>query len=129
MTIAEGMKIVIVTPEGVIFDDNILSVTFPGVDGEFGVFPHHCSLLSLLRSGVIELVTLQHDKEYVAVDWGYVRIEKNVIDVLANGAVAITKKGKIDEKIQQAKELLQKASSDDALICSALSRLDHLSGR
>lgn len=125
----EDLKLVIVTPEGIIFDENILSATFPGIDGEFGVYPNHCFLLSLLGSGVIELVNLQQGKEYVAIDWGYVKVEKNCIDVLANGAVTISKKGKISEGIQKAKELLKKASSDDMLICGALSRLDHLSGR
>lgn len=125
----EELKLVIVTPEGVIFDENILNATFPGVDGEFGVYPNHCSLLSLLGAGVIELVNTQQIKEYVAIDWGYVKVEKNSIDVLANGAVAISKEGKIKESIQRAKELLKKASSDDMLICSALSQLDHLSGR
>lgn len=125
----EELKLIIVTPEGVIFEEKILSATFPGVDGEFGVHPNHCSLLSLLGSGVIELVNLEQSKEYVAIDWGYVKVEKNCIDVLANGAVAISKKGKIHESIQRAKELLKKASSDDMLIYGALSRLDHLSGR
>lgn len=125
----EELKLIIVTPEGVIFEEKILSVVFPGADGEFGVYPNHCSLFSLLGSGVIELVNLEHTKEYVAIDWGYVKVEKNCIDVLANGAVAISKDGKINQNIQKAKDLLKKASSDDMLICGALSRLDHLSGR
>lgn len=125
----EGLKLLIVTPEGVIFDEKILSATFPGIDGEFGVYPDHCSLLSLLSSGVIELVDMQQRKEYVAIDWGYIKVEKNCIDVLANGAVAISKEGKISESIQRAKDLLKRASSDDMLIGGALSRLDYLSGR
>lgn len=121
------LTLTIVTPHGVIFDEKILNVVFPGVDGEFGVYPDHCSLFSLLGSGIIELVTLKKTKEYVAIDWGYVRVEQNRIDVLANGAVAIIEDGKIAQSIQKAKDLFKNASSDDMLICGALSRLDHLS--
>lgn len=123
------LKVTIVTPEGVIFDGEVLNITLPGAEGEFGVYPNHCSLVSLLKSGVIELVNHNHQKEYVAIDWGYAKVEQSKIDILANGAVAITQDNKMMENIQKAKKLIEEASSDNLLISGALSKLEHLARR
>ncbi len=125
----EEIKVAIVTPEGLLFDGEVLNLTLPGAEGEFGVYPHHCSLLSLLKSGVIELVSQNHQKEYVAIDWGYAKVDQNKVDILVNGAVAITQDGKMMEAIQKAKKLIEEASSDHLLISGALSKLEHLARR
>ena len=125
----EEIKVAIVTPEGLLFDGEVLNLTLPGAEGEFGVYPHHCSLLSLLKSGVIELVSQNHQKEYIAIDWGYAKIDRNKVDILVNGAVAITQDGKMMEAIQKAKKLIEEASSDYLLISGALSKLEHLARR
>lgn len=122
----EEIRIVIVTPEGVIFDKNAPSITLPGADGEFGVHPNHCSLISLLKTGIIEIAAKDQEKEYVAIDWGYARVEHNKVDILANGAIAITENGEISQNLEKAKSLLKKASSDEALISGILSKLDYL---
>lgn len=125
----QKMRILVVTPEGVIFDDDVLGITLPGSDGEFGVYPNHCSLISLLKTGVIEILSQGQTKEYVAIDWGYARIEHDRVDILVNGAVAIDQNGQISQNLERAKTLLKKASSDEILLSGALSKLDCLTGR
>jgi len=44
----ELFKLEIVTPTGVIFDNEVKQVTLPGAEGEFGVLPRHAALVSLL---------------------------------------------------------------------------------
>ena len=51
----DTLKLEIVTPEGQIFSDDIKDVTLPGSEGEFGVYPGHASLVSLLQAGVIDI--------------------------------------------------------------------------
>jgi hypothetical protein len=59
----ETLKLSIVTPNGMIFDGDVKSVTLPGKEGEFGVLPHHASLLSALTVGVIEIEKKDSTKE------------------------------------------------------------------
>lgn len=125
----EELRVSIVTPEGIIFDQGVSNITLPGADGEFGVYPDHCSMISLLKIGVIEIVFNNQEKEYVAIDWGYARIDGEKVDILANGAVAITQGGEIAQNIEKAKILLQRASTDDLVLSGALSKLDCLTRR
>lgn len=124
----EEIRVSIVTPEGLIFDEEVKSATLPGEAGEFGVQYAHSDLMSLLKSGVIEIVKKNNEKEYVAIDWGYAKVDGKSVDILANGAVALGE-GSIAESLQKAKELLKSASSDEAMLSSALYKIDSISRR
>lgn len=125
----EGIRVSIVTPEGLIFDEEVKSATLPGIDGEFGVQANHCALVTLLKGGVIEVVKQDNEKEYVAIDWGHAKVNAQSVDVLAHGAVAIGEGGSIAQNLEKAKTLLKNAGSDDSLVASALYKLDRLVGR
>lgn len=120
------MKVTIVAPDGVVYSEETLNITLPGADGEFGVYPNHAPLLSLLNAGVIEIVDLNQNKEYVAIDWGYAKIDGEKVDILVHGAFAINQDGKIAESIKKAKSLLESASSDKFLLAGAFSKLECL---
>ncbi|HIY43830.1 ATP synthase F1 subunit epsilon [uncultured Helicobacter sp.] len=124
----EEIRVSIVTPEGLIFDEEVKSATLPGEAGEFGVQYAHSDLMSLLKSGVIEIVKKNNEKEYVAIDWGYAKVDGKSVDILANGAVALGE-GSIAESLQKAKELLKSASSDEAMLSSALYKIDSIARR
>jgi len=121
----ETLKLEIVTPTGVLFDDEVKMVTVPGKEGEFGILPHHASLISLLKAGVIEYEMKDGKKGVVAINWGHVKIEESGVTILADGAVAIS--GTNDElkaKIDEANKLLESISENDAAIMTAKSRLE-----
>lgn len=124
----EEIRVSIVTPEGLIFDEEVKSATLPGEAGEFGVQYAHSDLISLLKSGVIEIVKSDESKEYVAIDWGYAKVDGKSIDILANGAVAIGG-GSISESLEKAKKLLKSASADEAMLSSALYKIDNIARR
>ncbi|MGP1560754.1 MAG: ATP synthase F1 subunit epsilon [Helicobacteraceae bacterium] len=110
----DKISIEIITPEGLIFSGEALSITMPGIEGEFGVLPGHASLVSLLGAGVIEIQLTSDLTESVAIDSGYAEVSPDKVDILAEGAVAIT--GESDSEIARAitaaKELLNSAKSD-----------------
>lgn len=125
----EEIRVSIVTPEGLIFDEEVKSATLPGIDGEFGVQYNHCALVTLLKGGVIEIVRNGDQKEYVAIDWGHAKVSAQSVDILAHGAVAIGEGGSIAQNLEKAKTLLKNAGSDDGFVAGALYKLDHLSRR
>ncbi|MCK4442286.1 MAG: F0F1 ATP synthase subunit epsilon [Sulfurovaceae bacterium] len=122
------MKLEIVTPLGVIFDDEVKQVTLPGSEGEFGVLPEHASLVSLLDTGVIVIDTKEGKELSVAVDAGYVKVEENKTLCVVDGAVALNGEGSdLAKAIDEAKELLQKAQSSSTAIAAAMGKVEHIS--
>src|SRR3989338_5301669 len=64
----------IVTPEKIVFKDEILSVTIPTSDGEITVLPHHAPLCTVLRAGALS-VRKGGDESYIAVSSGFVEVQ------------------------------------------------------
>jgi F-type H+-transporting ATPase subunit epsilon len=85
----DTLKLSIVTPNGPIFNEDVKTVTLPGKEGEFGVLPGHASLVSSLTVGVI-VIEKADSTEAVAINWGHVKVSESSVDVLADGAVALT---------------------------------------
>ncbi len=82
---AEKLKLDLVTPYRHVLSQEVDEVTAPGSLGEFGVLPGHTPLLTTLRIG--ELTYKQgHDVFHVAVNWGYVEVENDVVTVLVETA-------------------------------------------
>jgi F-type H+-transporting ATPase subunit epsilon len=82
---AEKLKLELVTPYRHVLSQEVDEVTAPGTLGEFGVLPGHTPLLTTLKIG--ELTYRQgQDVFHVAVNWGYVEVENDVVTVLVTTA-------------------------------------------
>lgn len=123
----QDFQLDIVTPVGEIFNGKVKSVYFPGKDGEFGVLPGHCDMLALLQPGVID-IRGENTHDLVAINWGHVSISHNKVSVLADGAVCVRGEGagQISQALEEAKALLEAASSDTAIIAGALRKINDL---
>ena len=122
------MKLEIVTPDGVIFDDEIKQVTIPGSEGEFGVLAEHVFLVSLLKAGVMVIETKESKEISVAVNGGYVKVGEEKTLCVVDGAVALNAEGTdLASKIEEAKTLLEKAQASPADIVAAKSKVDGIS--
>ena len=103
----DTIKLSIVTPTGSIFNGDVKTVTLPGKEGEFGVLPGHSSLVSTLSVGVIIIEKID-STEAVAINWGHVKVDEKSVDVLVDGAIALTggKDSEISKNLEAAKELV-----------------------
>ena len=111
---AEKLKLEMVTPYKRVLSEEVDEVTAPGAVGEFGVLPDHTSLLTTLKVGEL---TYKKDGEtfHVAVNWGYVEVEDNVMTVLVETAEPADQ---IDVErakaaLSRAEEALKKLTSED----------------
>ncbi|BAF70328.1 ATP synthase F1 subunit epsilon [Nitratiruptor sp. SB155-2] len=122
----DTLKLEIVTPEGLIFQGDVKSVTFPGEEGEFGVLPKHASLLSLLKPGVIEIELPDGKKESIVINWGHVNVSENQATALVEGAVPLegTTESEIAKKIEEAKKLIESASENKAALATVEARIE-----
>jgi len=66
------MRFQIITPERVVFSDEINQVSLPTEDGEITVLPHHIPLVTILKPGELRYTK---DKEYsIAVSGGFAEV-------------------------------------------------------
>jgi len=122
----ETLKLEILTPNGLIFEGNVATVTLPGDEGEFGVLPHHASLTTMLAAGVIEIEKSDKSTEAVVVNWGVVKVTEASVAVLVDGAVAIRgdSEGEIAKALDEAKQLVIDASDSNVVLASVSSKLE-----
>jgi F-type H+-transporting ATPase subunit epsilon len=126
----ELFKLEIVTPTGVIFDNEVKQVTLPGVEGEFGVLPRHAALVSLLESGVIVIDKADGSEVAVAINSGYVKVEEEKTTCIVDGAVAISgDDSDLAKAIEEAKKLLESAKASSTVIATAVSKIERVGKR
>ena len=98
----------IITPEKIVFDDEVEQITLPTSTGQITVLPHHTDLITQVEPG--EIIFKKHQKETIlASGFGFVQIAKNNIKVLVDLAAPeeeIEEK-KIEEAKKQAEEALK----------------------
>lgn len=70
------MNFKIVTPDGVIYEDAVESVSLPTVMGEITILPHHIPLISVIKTGEIRIVKEGHEVG-VAVSSGVLEVREN----------------------------------------------------
>jgi F-type H+-transporting ATPase subunit epsilon len=123
----------IVTPEGVVYEDDIERVTIPTADGEITVLPNHTPIVSLLRYGEMTVKKKDHDVHF-AVSRGIVEVMSgSKVTILADSAdraeeidLAAAEEGrKRAEKILQEKEDIDEVefSRFQALLDKEITRL------
>ena len=77
-----ALELVIVTPQGQAFRDQVETVVLPGTEGDFGVLPGHEALLATLRIGPVEIQPASGAKRFAAVSRGYAEVLDDVVTVM-----------------------------------------------
>ena len=76
------LQLEIVTPDKVVVSQTVDYVGVPGIEGEFGVLPHHISLLSALAIGDLYF-RVDGKTEHVFVSGGFAEVSDNKLSILA----------------------------------------------
>lgn len=102
---AKTIQFKIVTPEKVLYDSLVEGVSFPTVDGEITVLPHHIPLIAAIKPGELK-IKKDGKEEFFSVTGGVVEVDGKTITLLADAAEHVSE---IDEK--RAQEAMQRAQS------------------
>lgn len=103
----------IVTPSGLVFQEDVYQVLLPTPEGQIGVRLHHMPLVTLLKPGVISIARQAAESaeqwEHVATAGGFVAVQGNRVRVLADVAERAddVDEFKAKEALAQARELVQ----------------------
>jgi F-type H+-transporting ATPase subunit epsilon len=83
---AEGKILLeIVTPQGLVFSDEVDEVTAAGSEGEFGVLPGHVPFVTTLKIGILTCKK-GNESKYFFVNWGYAEVGHDKVMILADSA-------------------------------------------
>ena len=82
---AETLRLLLVTPERTLLDEEVDEVRAPGTVGEFGVLPNHITFLSSLQAGRLEYMR-GNQSTRLALSGGFAEVVDNVMTVLADSA-------------------------------------------
>jgi F-type H+-transporting ATPase subunit epsilon len=122
---AEILRLEIVTPDAVVYSEDVEMVTLPSVEGELGILPQHVALMTQLVPGEIIVRRGGHD-EYLAVGEGLVEVTGKRVSILTDMAVAADKidEAKAEEARQRAEARLREKISDEevATVNASLAR-------
>ena len=106
---ADKLSLEVVTPFRIVLNEDVDSVTLPGIEGELGILPEHVPLLTILDTGVMSYVNGSGNTQAIAVHWGYAQVDGNNVRVLAELAETADEIDlpRAQEAEIKAKELLQ----------------------
>ena len=106
---ADKLSLEVVTPFRTVLNEDVDSVTLPGIEGEFGILPEHVPLLTTLDTGIMSYVNGTGNPQAIAVHWGYAQVDGNNVRVLAELAETADEIDlpRAQEAEKKAKQLLQ----------------------
>ncbi len=113
--LAETLRVILVTPEKEVYNDEAIMVVLPAFYGEMGVLPKHMPMMVALRCGEVRIKTLDRVISYV-VDGGLAEVTGQVVKVLANFSEDMSEADpeKASREIVELESLLENAELTDA---------------
>ena len=112
----------LVSPENLIFNNDVGTIIVPGKDGDLGVLPGHTQVMSSLRPGRVMIYS--EDKNLVKsffVSGGFAEINPEKCIVLAESAVELNSlnKSSIEKEIEELGSKEDKESLEQLSIAKA----------
>lgn len=75
------MKLEILSPEGLVFTGEVLSVSVPGSYSAFTILKNHAPIISSLSKGVVSYVLDGEGEKEILIDGGFVEVDNNVVTI------------------------------------------------
>lgn len=101
----------IVTPEKIVYTNEVEMVIAPTLDGEVGILPLHAPLVTVLRPGELRVrYNDGKDVEWFAVSGGYLQVHLDKVIVLADAAEHASR---VDvDRARRAKEIAEQRMAE-----------------
>jgi F-type H+-transporting ATPase subunit epsilon len=93
----------IITPEKVVYKDEVQGIIVPTVNGEISILPNHINLLTQISPGELTVKKV-HSTQHLAITGGFLEIQDNKVSILAEHAIKAQ-----DIQVAQAMEAKKRA--------------------
>tara|TARA_Y100000590_G_scaffold464253_1_gene633244 strand:+ start:338 stop:733 length:396 start_codon:yes stop_codon:yes gene_type:complete len=80
----DSFKLDIVSPENIIFSDNVKMVTLPSYEGDMSILKNHISIITFLRPGIIKVQKNDGNMDEFFVEDGTIEFFKNILVILSS---------------------------------------------
>lgn len=106
----------IITPEKVVYKDEISQVVVPTVNGEITILPNHINLLTQVDPGEL-MIKKGATAQYIAIIGGFLEVSVNKISILANYAIKAQdiQVAKAQEAKKRAEKIMTEKATDNDL--------------
>ena len=84
-----NFKVEIISPEKIIFSDNLTQVTIPSYEGEMSILKNHISIITFLRPGIISANKDDGKIEKFFVEDGIAEFNTNTLIILSSSILNI----------------------------------------
>ena len=91
----DNFKLEIISPEKIIFSDNVTMVTLPSYEGDMSVLKQHISIITFLRPGIIKIQKNDGSFEEFFVQDGTVEYFNDSLVVLSASAINVKNVSKV----------------------------------
>lgn len=118
MSDSKSFELQIISPDGIIFHDQVNEVSLPTTLGEITVLPHHIPLFAKLTEGEIK-IKKDGKETLIAVLGGFLEIDKVRVTVVSDYAIRAEniERAKAEEAKLRAEEAMRdKEAKIDALL-------------
>lgn len=114
MTASVTFNLDVVSAEERIFSGYARSIQVSGEEGDLGVLAGHTPLLTLIRPGMVRIVTKKGEEEIIYLSGGILEVQAHDVTILADTAVRgeDLDKAKAEEAKQRAEELINLPHGD-----------------
>ena len=101
-------KLSIVSPERILFEDEVQSLVVPGGEGYLGILSHHAPLISTLKVGEIKYIGRDNTEVTLATSGGFFEVSNNIATILAETVEFVSEIDlpRAESKLHQVEELL-----------------------
>jgi F-type H+-transporting ATPase subunit epsilon len=117
-------KLSIVSPERILFEEEIHSLIVPGSEGYLGVLSNHAPLIATLKVGKVTIVDKDNVEKLMAISGGFIEVSDNQATILADTIEFVDEidLNRAQESLKQAEELLNMELSDQERLRAQHSR-------
>jgi F-type H+-transporting ATPase subunit epsilon len=106
----------IITPEKIIYKDEVNEVVVPTVNGEIAILPNHVNLLTQINPGEL-IVKKGENTQSLAITGGFLEIQSNKISIIAEYAIKAQdiETGRAMEAKKRAEKVMSEKSTDNEM--------------
>ncbi|AGD97987.1 F-type H -transporting ATPase subunit epsilon [Blattabacterium sp. (Blatta orientalis) str. Tarazona] len=77
------MQVTIINFEKIFYQDKVLSIVAPGLNGYFQVLENHAPFISILKDGILKLKPIYDRKNFeIQIEGGILQVKKNMVSII-----------------------------------------------
>lgn len=77
------MQVTIINFEKIFYQDKVVSIVAPGLNGYFQILENHASFISILKDGILKLKPFYDRKNFeIQIDGGILQVKKNMVSII-----------------------------------------------